>query len=121
MTASVREMAGVRVMVCTDDGPALMNERDINVFVGDALGHDVQWVALPVSRVGGDFFRLSTRLAGETAQKFVNHRLHLAIIGDVSAHIAASNAFRDYVYEANRGRDIWFVPDIDALERKLGG
>ena len=78
-------------------------------------------VALPVSRVGADFFRLSSRLAGEVAQKFVNYQLHLAIIGDVGAHVAASTAFRDFVYEANRGRDIWFVPDLDALVRKLGG
>jgi hypothetical protein len=53
-------------------------------------------------------------------QKFVNYGVRLAIVGDISAHVAASTPFRDLVYESNRGRQVWFVADLDALDSRLG-
>jgi hypothetical protein len=41
------------------------------------------------------------------------------IIGDVSAHEAASAAFRDYVWESNRGDSVWFLTDEHALRNRL--
>jgi hypothetical protein len=43
----------------------------------------------------------------------------LAIIGDISAEIEASGALRDFVYESNTGRSVWFVADTDDLKAKL--
>jgi hypothetical protein len=51
-------------------------------------------------------------------QKFVNYRMRLAVVGDVSAHEAASEPFRDWVRETNRGKDIWFVPDLASFEER---
>jgi hypothetical protein len=63
-----------------------------------------------------DFFRLSTGLAGEIAQKFVNYRFSVAIIGDFSCY--TSKPLRDYMYECNSGRHLWFVPsEQEAVER----
>jgi len=66
-----------------------------------------------------DFFDLSTRLAGEFVQKFVNYGVALAIVGDISAHVAASTALRDSVTESNRGRHLWFAGDLEALAARL--
>ena len=52
-------------------------------------------------------------------QKFVNYRMGLAVIGDISAHTAVSAALADFVWEANRGRRLWFLPDLDALSARL--
>jgi hypothetical protein len=41
------------------------------------------------------------------------------VVGDISRHVAASNALRDFVYESNRGRHLWFVDSLDELERRL--
>nr|WP_314434752.1 DUF4180 domain-containing protein [uncultured Brevundimonas sp.] len=120
METTVEIWGGERVMVCAEDGPLLADERDIDGFVGEALGHDAKWLALPVSRLGGDFLKLRTRLAGETTQKFVNYRIGLAVIGDISDAVAASDALRDYVRECNRGRQVWFLPDLPALRAALG-
>ena len=43
----------------------------------------------------------------------------MVIIGDVSGHVEASKAFRDYVYETNKGLTLWFVADMAALEARL--
>lgn len=38
---------------------------------------------------------------------------------DVSEYTARSSAFRDYVYETNLGRRVWFVADDAELEQRL--
>nr|WP_316629511.1 DUF4180 domain-containing protein [uncultured Brevundimonas sp.] len=72
-----------------------------------------------VSRLGADFLKLRTRLAGETTQKFVNYRIGLAVIGDISPAVADSDALRDYVRESNRGQQVWFLPNLSALKAAL--
>ena len=38
----------------------------------------------------------------------------------ISVHIAASEAFRDFVTESNRGDYLWFVANYDELRRYTG-
>lgn len=54
-----------------------------------------------------EFFKLSTCLAGEIVQKYVNYGMKLAIIGDFSNY--SSKALQDYIYECNKGKDLFFV------------
>lgn len=119
MNDSVEEIGGVRVLVCAADGEKLASEADINDFLSKAWEHEAGLVAIPVTRLGDNFFRLRTRLAGAVAQKFVNYRMRLAVIGDISAWIAGSDALRDFVREANRGQDIWFAADLAELRSRL--
>jgi hypothetical protein len=58
-------------------------------------------------------------VAGEVVQKFVNYRLRLAIVGDLTTHLAVSAALRDFVRESNRGRQLWFVADDAELDARL--
>ena len=61
------------------------------------------------------------KLAGDLLQKFVNYEKKVAIVGDISAHVEASDALRDFVWESNRGHHVWFVDDEAALEQKIVG
>lgn len=54
-----------------------------------------------------DFFDLSTKLAGDILQKIVNYNVKLAIVGDFSLY--NSNALKDFIYECNTGKDIFFL------------
>ena len=74
---------------------------------------------LPVRRLPADFFRLETRIAGNMLQKLTNYRMKCAIVGDISAPLAASGALRDFVRESNQGRAVWFADDMDALSQRL--
>jgi hypothetical protein len=49
----------------------------------------------------------------------VTYRRRLAILGEISRHVAESSAFRDFVYEANRGDHVWFVADLEELDQRL--
>ncbi len=73
-------------------------------------------IAVPKTALAEDFFILSTGLAGEVLQKFVNYRCKLAIFGDFSRY--TSKPLQDFIRESNRGRDIFFVADEnEALAR----
>ncbi|MDP3853940.1 DUF4180 domain-containing protein [Phenylobacterium sp.] len=119
MSGVLQEMRGVQVLVFGLDGPPMRSDRDAVDLIGDALGAGVGWVALPAERLGEDFFVLSTRIAGEVIQKFVNYGIGLAVVGDISRHVARSTPLRDFVYESNRGRHVWFVAGLDELEGRL--
>lgn len=120
MSAELEIVGSKRVAVCAGDGPLLAAEADINGFLSEAMSMEADWLLLPVSRLGPDFLRLRTRLAGEMAQKCATYRIGLAIVGDVSEAVAASDALRDYVRESNRGTHVWFVDDEAAFRKRLG-
>jgi hypothetical protein len=119
MADVVQERRGVPVLVCGEVGAPVASTQDALDLIGAAFS-GAELVAIPVSRLDERFFTLRTGLAGEIMQKFVNYRLRLAIVGDISAQVAASPALRDLVAESNRGSQIWFVTDLDELDRRLG-
>jgi hypothetical protein len=73
-------------------------------------------IALNKSAITEEFFKLSTCLAGGILQKFINYHVKFAIIGDFSGY--ASKPLKDFIYESNNGKDIFFVATKeDAIER----
>ena len=113
------ELHGVRVLECAAEGPRLRNGRDAVDLIGTAFEHRAALIVLPVERLDDDFFRLRTRIAGEIIQKFVNYRLRLAIVGDISRHLDESSALRALVNESNRGKEVWFIASLEELDRRL--
>lgn len=110
------EIHGVRVLHLDADGPALRDAADV---IGDAWSETAVLVAIPVARLDPEFFRLRSLIAGEFIQKFVNYRLRLAILGDITQFVAASDALRDFVWESNRGDHVWFLADERELSERL--
>lgn len=121
MTGVVRELGGRQVYVCDAEGAPIGSPQSALDLLGEMYGSDAEWVVIPAPRFMDGFFRLRTRIAGEFIQKLVNYRQQLAIVGDIAAHVAASEALRDFVAESNRGRQVWFVEDLDELGRRLEG
>ncbi len=66
-----------------------------------------------------NFFVLSTGLAGEILQKYINYGGRIAIFGDYSHY--TSKPLKDFIYESNNGKDVFFVATeeeaINALTR----
>lgn len=110
---------GTRVLLCAADGPRLTTEQEAVDLLAEAFSQQAGLVVLPVARLDERFFSLRSGFAGQVVQKFAQYRRRLAIVGDITAQVAASNALRDYVTEANRGREIWFVADLAELDERL--
>lgn len=78
-------------------------------------------IAIDKDAVSEEFFILSTGIAGEILQKFINYHIKAAIFGDYSKY--TSKPFKDFIYESNHGRDFFFVATreeaVDRLKEKL--
>jgi hypothetical protein len=110
---------GRPVMVLAPDGMPLDTEGLTTEIIGEAIGLRAEVVVIPAERLTDDFFQLRTGVAGEIAQKFVNYRLQLAIVGDIDERIGESDSARRWVDEANRGRSLWFVPTFEEFAERL--
>ncbi len=64
-------------------------------------------IVIPKRLIIEDFFILSRGLAGEILQKYVNYSGRIAIHGDFSHY--TSKPLKDFIYESNKGKDVFFV------------
>jgi hypothetical protein len=117
-TDDVVPIGGVPVLRCVADGPLLDGEPAALDLIGATMGR-TEMVAVPVARIAPAFFDLSSGVAGAIVQKFANYRVRLAVVGDITGHVAASTALRDFVRECNRSRQTWFVADEAELAARL--
>src|ERR1051326_1262431 len=119
MPETVTTMQGVQVLVCAPDGAKIASEQDAVDLIGESLQEGATVVVAPVERLTADFFQLKTRLAGHVLQKFVNYRRRIVILGNIAEYVAQSNAFHDFVYESNKGTQIWFLNNLEELDKRL--
>lgn len=113
------ELNGERILECDADGAPIRNNRSLNELISMGWEHRAKWIVIPVARLGDDFFRLSTGIAGEVVQKIVQYHLRLAILGDIARYIDESAALRDFVRESNRGTQFFFVANRDELAQRI--
>ena len=83
----------------------LQSALDLIATIGFETG--CSRIVINRSAICEEFFDLKTRLAGEILQKFINYNIKLAIVGDFSVY--SSKSLRDFIYESNKGKDI-FLP-----------
>jgi hypothetical protein len=116
---TLHDLAGTPALLVSTEGAALDSERDATDLIGETFGTGAELVVIPAERFSADFFTLSTRKAGLFIQKFTNYRIRLVIVGEIGAHVSASQALADFVRESNRGQSVWFVRDMDELRARL--
>jgi len=88
----------------------------LNLIASVKYETDCTRLALSQDAMAEEFFSLSTRLAGEVMQKLVNYQVKMALLGDFSGY--ESKALKDFIYECNQGRSLFFVSgEEEAMER----
>ncbi|HFJ9437687.1 MULTISPECIES: DUF4180 domain-containing protein [Bacillus] len=78
---------------------------------------DSKHIIIDKSLISDSFFDLKTRLAGDILQKFINYRVKIAIIGDFSMY--TSKSLKDFIYECNKGKDIFYLATEQQAVEKL--
>lgn len=72
--------------------------------------------AIPKAAIADEFFILSSGIAGDVLQKYINYHVKIAIFGDFSRY--TSKPLHDFMYESNNGRDVFFVgTEREAIDR----
>lgn len=89
----------------------------LDFIVNIGYEYDCRNITINKASITEDFFKLSTGIAGEVAQKLVNYGYRLAIIGDFSNY--ESKPLHDYMYECNNGGYLYFVKDEADAFKKL--
>lgn len=74
-------------------------------------------IAISKNLITDNFFILSSGLAGEILQKFVNYQFRVAIYGDFTKY--TSKPLKDFIYESNKGHDIFFVDSLETAVKYL--
>ena len=74
-------------------------------------------IVLDKKNVADEFFILSSGMAGEILQKFINYHIKVAIYGDYSYY--TSKPLKDFIYESNNGKDFFFVETKEEAVEKL--
>ncbi len=74
-------------------------------------------IAISKNLVTDEFFILSSGLAGEILQKFINYQFRIAIYGEYSKY--TSKPLKDFIYESNNGHNIFFVDNIETAVEYL--
>src|SRR5215469_18813110 len=87
LSASVKEIGGVRVLAYASVGTPIATERDASDLVGLSYSEGARLICIPVERMSEDFFRLRSGFAGALIQKLVNYGRRLVIVGDISRWI----------------------------------
>lgn len=108
---------GQTVAVITSGTPVMTDVQSaLDLLMTARYEAGTNRIAIEKAAVAEAFFVLSTRLAGEILQKFINYQGKLAVYGDFSHY--TSKPLRDFIYESNQGRDVFFVETKEeAVER----
>lgn len=106
------EENGVLCVLVESDEPVITDAQSaIDLLMSAQYDVGSKDIVIPKQLVAEDFFVLSTGLAGEILQKYVNYGGRMAIYGDYSRY--TSKPLKDFMYESNKGRDFFFVSTRD--------
>lgn len=106
------EENGVLCVLVESDEPVITDAQSaIDLLMSAQYDVGSKDIVIPKQLVVEDFFVLSTGLAGEVLQKYVNYGGRMAIYGDYSRY--TSKPLKDFMYESNKGRDFFFVSTRD--------
>ena len=106
------EENGVLCILVESDEPVITDAQSaIDLLMSAQYDVGSKDIVIPKQLIVEDFFVLSTGLAGEILQKYVNYGGRMAIYGDYSRY--TSKPLKDFMYESNKGRDFFFVSTRD--------
>jgi hypothetical protein len=114
------ERPGGNIAVVGSDAPVIYDRQsalDFAVYIG--YERECRSIVVNKAAVSEDFFQLSSGVAGEVVQRFVNFGYRLAIVGDFSVY--TSKPLHDFVYESNNGKYLYFAADEDEAIEKFSG
>jgi hypothetical protein len=116
MEIIIHELDGERVAEVVGDAIVISNEQEALDLMVDPGLKGARKIIIRKENIVPAFFDLSTRIAGAILQKFVTYQVKLAIVGDFTN---ASETLKSFIYESNRGNQIFFVRDVESAKKRL--
>ena len=109
---------GIDIAVISSDEAVITDPQSaLDLIMSVKYETGAERAAIPKELVCEEFFVLSTGIAGEILQKFINYHMKAAIYGDYSHY--TSKPLKDFIYESNQGKDIFFTATKEEAIQKL--
>ena len=117
MTITKIEKNGILCAIVDSDEPLITDTQSaLDVLMTAKYEAGTKNIVISKELIVEDFFILSTGLAGEILQKYINYGGRIAIYGDYSHY--TSKPLHDFIYESNKGKDVFFVgTQEEAIDR----
>ena len=111
------EKNGIVCAVVNSDDPVITDVQSaLDVLMTAKYDVGTKNIVISKRLIIEDFFILSSGLAGDILQKYINYGGRIAIYGDYSHY--TSKSLHDFIYESNKGGDVFFVGTIEeAIDR----
>ncbi len=112
MTLQKIETGGVVCALVQSDGLAIVDSQSaLDVLMTAKYEAGTKNIVIDKALIAEEFFVLSSGLAGEILQKYINYGGRVAIYGDFSHY--TSKPLKDFIYESNQGRDVFFAATLE--------
>ncbi|WP_274654712.1 DUF4180 domain-containing protein [Paenibacillus humicola] len=120
MKITVDQQGQSKVAIVESADLIIRDAQDALDFMASlSYNHDCHKIIINESNVTKNFFELRTGLAGDVLQKYANYNVKLAIVGDFDAY--NSKSLKDFIYECNNGKQVFFLSDRQDALRALHG
>ncbi|MBR5678791.1 MAG: DUF4180 domain-containing protein [Paludibacteraceae bacterium] len=118
MTITQIEKNGITCAIVNSDDIVITDSQSaLDVLMTAKYDIGTKNIIISKKLIVEDFFILSSGLAGEVLQKYINYGGHIAIYGDYSHY--TSKPLHDFIYESNKGKDVFFVGTQEEAVDKL--
>ncbi len=108
---------GIVAVVSSDNKVITDVDSALDLLMSAKYEAGTKYIAVDKKLVIEDFFVLSSGLAGEILQKYINYGGKIAIYGDYSHY--TSKPLKDFIYESNKGKDVFFVATKEEAIQKI--
>lgn len=108
---------GIIAVVSSDSKVITDVDSALDLLMSAKYDAGTKYIVVDKKLIIEDFFVLSSGLAGEILQKYINYGGKIAIYGDYSHY--TSKPLKDFIYESNKGRDIFFAATKEEAIQKI--
>ena len=108
---------GFAVAISSDSIIIVDVDSALDLLMSAKYEAGTKYIVVDKKNIIEDFFILSSGLAGEILQKFINYGGKIAIYGDFSHY--TSKPLKDFIFESNKGKDVFFVATKEEAIQKI--
>lgn len=108
---------GTAAVVLSDSQVIVDVDSALELLMSAKYEAGTKYIVVDKKLICEKFFVLSSGLAGEILQKYVNYGGKIAIYGDFSHY--TSKPLKDFIYESNQGKNFFFTATKEEAIQKL--
>lgn len=119
MEIKINQKNDSKVAIISSDSVVIHNVNDALDLMVNIQYNGSEKMLMRRENITDDFFDLKTGLAGEILQKYTNYSMAIAIVGDFES--IKSKSLKDFIYECNHGKRVFFKKtEAEALDALHG-